>query len=120
MCHIQRIHLALIVALAVACTSTESVDVTPHLNEEPVSLGFIVSDLTALWWDELRAKKERGIIRERQRSNGKRVCEEGEWPQRWVEDDCRVCGCDEGDVRWCTGKGCWDREAATRKLQESP
>ena len=46
MFHIQSIHLALIVALAVACTSTEPVDVTPHLNEEPVPLGFVVSDLT--------------------------------------------------------------------------
>lgn len=114
----HRIQLLLLLSLVLSCTSWDTNQARPARVEEHEPLGFVVSDLTALWWDDLPAKKERRVLREQERSIGKRVCEEGEWPQRWVEDNCRVCGCDEGDVRWCTLKRCWDREAATRKMQE--
>jgi hypothetical protein len=103
-------------ALSIACTPWGPSDgAKPELIEAPVPLGFVASYLSEAWRDELRAEKERRILREQLRRLGKRVCEEGEWPQRWPEDGCRVCGCDEGEVRWCTMEYCHNRGSGRRK-----
>lgn len=103
----RALPLVIVTSIVLACTSTDPI-------EAPASMAVVVVARVEQWGEALDAKEERRNKRESYRSLGVRVCEEGEWPQRWVEKSCRVCGCDEGEVRWCTMKGCWDREAASQ------
>jgi hypothetical protein len=66
---------------------------------------------------ELQAKANRHQYREYLRAVGARVCEEGEWPQKWW-DGCKWCWCDiRSQVRHCEfGPEC-DPEVR-RKLRE--
>jgi hypothetical protein len=112
---VKYTELLFVLALLVACTPWGPSDgAKPAFVAAPVPLGFVVSYLSEEWWDELEAKEERRIRREWLRSAGKRVCEEGEWPQWWAED-CNRCECNEGDVRSCTMRLCRHRGTGRRK-----
>lgn len=89
----------LLFVLLVGCTGER--------NHAPTdeTMGSRLSELGGRTRDEVHEKEFRRVVREQLREQGLRVCEEGEWPQRWGED-CNVCGCEEGEVRSCTKVGC--------------
>jgi len=76
-----------------ACTPHDSADTEP-------SEGFLartISDLrfATLSDEEKQAIKDRATVREMQRKEGLRVCEEGEDGTTWMED-CMECRCNNG------------------------
>ncbi len=89
------------------------------LSTAPVEshIGQQIGDFAYRTRDEMRAKANRHQIRERHRAKGRRVCEEGEWPQRWAED-CNTCYCEVGSVRTCTLVHCHNRRKKARALAE--
>ncbi len=98
--------VSLFMLLVCSCSSTETGD--SRAATQVVSLAYDALEAQ-------QAKHQRHETRELLRSLGKRVCEEGEWPQRWPEDGCRECGCDQGEVRWCTMEYCHNRGSGRRK-----
>jgi hypothetical protein len=105
--------------LCVTCTS--------HDGESAGSLGesedsnFIEqrqADFEALTLspEQRRALEDRARLRERQRSRGLRVCEEGEHGTTWKED-CKVCQCEHG-LRTCPAIKC--RHEAGERLPPAP
>ncbi len=98
----RSILLLLPLAFLAACTGTGDDE---DLGPRHVYIGTWLYEFGARTREEVKAKKSRHEERESQRALGLRVCEEGEWPQRWRED-CNTCGCDEGRVRSCTKVYC--------------
>jgi hypothetical protein len=102
------VFLWLVLLSTSACTSSAPVE--SHVGER-------LERFTRRTKAEVRAKAERHRMREQARASGKRVCEEGDWPQRWAED-CNTCGCDIGEVRWCTDARCRAPGWRTQQQQE--
>jgi hypothetical protein len=109
---IQRASLFLSLVLLSTSACTSSVSAESHIGERLERFRYLTK------W-EVRAKAERHRMREQARADGKRVCEEGDWPQHWVED-CNRCGCDIGEVRWCTDAYCRAAEWRKQQQQQGP
>ncbi len=94
----MSLRAVVLVTLLAACTGTGDDE---NIGPRHAHIGTWLYEFGARTREEMKAKKFRHEQRESQRALGLRVCEEGEWPQRWGEE-CNVCGCDEGRVRSCT------------------
>lgn len=123
----KRAYRILLVTLFCSCTahreSGEAAD-SEHLEERLPFLDHPLVKRTLAIMDERAGYSE---LREIQRAEGLRVCEEGESGTRWQED-CNTCWCDRGH-RACTKAYCqppWvrlhfegmAREEAERRKEE--
>lgn len=68
--------------------------------------------------DEKERIEQRNKMREFQRSQGLRVCEEGEDKTTWTED-CNSCWCENGE-RHCTRLGCKTKSPKGEPLPPPP
>ena len=83
-------------ALLAACTSHTPV----NRNSDAGLIQQLRSDFEAATMspEEKQFAKDRAAVREMQRKQGLRVCEEGEHGTRWMED-CIECRCEHGRRR---------------------
>lgn len=98
--------LHLVVALScVACTAGTDVG-SSDVNERSGFIERLRADFEFLTMspEERQALQDRARLRERQRTQGLRVCEEGEHGTTWRED-CKVCQCEHG-LRTCPAVKC--------------
>lgn len=94
--HKTRPALVLFGVLLAACTSHAPADRSsgPGLIQQ-LRWGFDAATMSA---EERQAAEDRAAVREMQRKQGLRVCEEGEHGTRWMED-CIECRCEHGRRR---------------------
>ena len=95
-------HLLLLGTILAACTAH-----APDMEQSNESLIIrlrAMYEFSTMSEEEKRAFEDRAKLRERQRKQGLRVCEEGEHGTKWRED-CKVCQCEHG-LRTCPAVKC--------------